>query len=159
MVPVDDEHTLLIVMGVPPNRGGAEPTSDDGEPIVVYTQYKEPPELAYPFARYQTRTIMQQDIMVWETQRTIQDRTLEHLATSDRAVVAMRDLMFENMDKVRRGEEPLGVIRDPNHPIIESGAHDLNQTGGESGSGRPYGITTGTLAQQLPAQARGSRGS
>jgi hypothetical protein len=145
-------------MGVPPNRGGAEPTDDDAEPIVTYTQYKDPPELTYPFAHYQTRTIMQQDIMVWETQRTIQDRTLERLATSDRAVIAMRDLLFENIEKVRRGDDPLGVIRDPNHPIIESGAHDLNQTGGETGAGRPYGITTGTLDQQLPARARGGPG-
>jgi hypothetical protein len=121
---------------------------------VEYAQYKDPPELSYPLARYRTRTIMQQDIMVWETQRTIQDRTVERLATSDGAVVAMRDLMFENIEKVRRGEDPLGVIRDPNHPIIESGAHDLNQTGGKTGTGRPYGMTTGTLARQ----AAGARG-
>ena len=158
MVPVDDEHTLLLIFGVPPRRDGAEPTDDDAEPIVVTQSYKDPPDLTYPYARYQTRTIIQQDIMVWETQRTIQDRTVERLATSDRAVVAMRELMFENIEKVRRGEDPLGVIRDPNYPIIETGAHDLNQTGGETGAGRPYGITTGTLAQPLPAQARGGRG-
>jgi 5,5'-dehydrodivanillate O-demethylase len=158
MVPVDDEHTLLLIFGVPPSRDGAEPTDDDAEPSVVYQHYKDPADLTYPYARYQTRTIIQQDIMVWETQRTIQDRTVERLATSDRAVVAMRELMFENIEKVRRGEDPLGVIREPHHPIIETGAHDLNQTGGESGSGRPYGITTGTLAEQLPARARGDRG-
>ena len=43
----------------------------------------------------------------------------------------------------------------PNHPIIESGVHDLNQTGGETGTGRPYGITTGTLDQQMAGRARG----
>ena len=157
MVPVDDEHTLLIIMGVPPHHGDAEPTDEDPEPVVEYTRpYKEPADRSYPFARYQTRTIIQQDIMVWETQRPIQDRTLERLATSDGAVVAMRELMFENLEKVRRGEDPLGVIRDPNHPIVETGVGDLNQTGGQTGRGRPYGITTGTVSQQLPAGARGA---
>jgi 5,5'-dehydrodivanillate O-demethylase len=166
MVPVDDEHTLLLIIGVPPRRAAkgdgagdvAEPTGDDAEPIVDYKTYKDSPDLTYPLARYQTRTIIQQDIMVWETQRTIQDRTIERLATSDGAVVAMRELMFENIEKVRRGEDPLGVIRDPNHPIIETGAHDLNQTGGETGTGRPYGITNGSVAEQLPARTRGAQG-
>jgi 5,5'-dehydrodivanillate O-demethylase len=165
---VDDEHTLLLIIGVPPERGvhnrggagdGAEPSGDDPEPLVVYTQpYKDPAERTYPFARYQTRTIIQQDIMVWETQRIIQDRTLERLATSDGAVVAMREMMFENLEKVRRGEDPLGVIRDPNHAVIETGVGDLNQTGGETGAGRPYGIKTGTLSEQLPARQRGGHG-
>jgi len=92
---------------------------------------------------------------VWETQRTIQDRTLERLATSDRAVVAMREMLFENIERVQRGEDPLGIIRDPNHPVIESGAHDLNQTGGETGAGRPYGITTGTIGQKAAGRAHG----
>ena len=155
MVPVDDEHTLLIVIGVPPRRGVAEQAVEGTEPILTYAPYKEPEDLSYPFAHYQTRTIMQQDIMVWETQRTIQDRTLERLATSDRAVVAMREMLFENIERVQRGEDPLGIIRDPNHPVIESGAHDLNQTGGETGAGRPYGITTGTIGQKAAGRAHG----
>jgi 5,5'-dehydrodivanillate O-demethylase len=158
MVPVDDEHTLLLIFGVPPSRGVVDPVDDDAQPRVVYATYKDPPELTYPLARYQTRTIIQQDIMVWETQRTIQDRTVERLATSDGAVVAMREMMFENIEKVRRGEDPLGIIRDPNHPVIETGVGDLNQSGGETGTGRPYGITSGTLAKQVPAHARVDRG-
>jgi hypothetical protein len=98
---------------------------------------------------------MQQDIMVWETQRTIADRTVERLATSDRCILAMRQLLFDNIEKVRRGEEPFGVIRDPNHPTIVTGDHDLNQTGGETGTGRPYGITTGTIAEQRLGRGRG----
>ena len=163
MVPVDDEHTLLLILGVPPKgapRGGAdESTGDETTPVVVYTKpYKDPPEQSYPLARYLTRTIIQQDIMVWETQRTIQDRTVERLATSDGAVVAMREMLFENLEKVQRGEAPLGLLRDPNHSVIETGVGDLNQTGGKTGGGRPYGITTGSLGDQLPAQARGAQG-
>jgi 5,5'-dehydrodivanillate O-demethylase len=158
MVPVDDEHTLLLDIGVPPSKGGEAAAAETTEPEVVYTQsYKEPMERSYPFAQYQRRTVIQQDILVWETPRTIQDRTLERLATSDRGVVALRELIFENIEKVRRGEDPLGLVRDPNHPTIETSAHDLNLHGGETGRGRPYGITTGTLAEQLPAELR-SRG-
>jgi hypothetical protein len=67
----------------------------------------------------------------------------------------MRELMFENIERVRRGEDPLGLIRDPNHPVIETGVGDLNQTGGQTGAGRPYGITTGTLVQRSPDRIPG----
>ena len=57
--------------------------------------------------------------------------------------------MVENIEKVERGEDPLCVIRDPDHPVIDTiGANNLNQTGGKTGRGRPYGITTGTLMDQ-----------
>ena len=57
-----------------------------------------------------------------------------------------RRLVLENIEKVERGVDPLGVIRAADHPIIDTNtARDLNLTGGETGRGRPYGITTGTL--------------
>ena len=38
------------------------------------------------------------------------------------------------------------MIRDPDHPIIDTNiAADLNVSGGQTGAGRPYGLTTGTL--------------
>jgi hypothetical protein len=74
MVPVDDTHTWLVTVGVPPNH---DPSEAGLEPEVTYSKpYKDPPDLRYPFARYEHRTIMQQDILVWETQRTIADRTV-----------------------------------------------------------------------------------
>ena len=57
---------------------------------------------------------------VWETQGAIPDRSVERLATSDRGVVLFRDLLRENIEKVQRGEDPMGVIRDPNHAVIET---------------------------------------
>ena len=48
-----------------------------------------------------------------------------------------------------RGEDPLCVMRDQDHPVIDTvGENNLNQTGGKTGRGRPYGITTGTLKNQ-----------
>ena len=152
-VPVDDTHTWVLRIGVRPNREGS-----DGGAVVTYVEpYKDPPEGVHPYTRFHTRTIIQQDLMAWESQGLIADRTAEHLADGDRAVVAMRRLMVENIEKVQRGEDPMGVIRDPGHPVIDTnGANDLNQTGGKTGRGRPYGISTGTLMDQ-PVKSAGTR--
>ena len=32
----------------------------------------------------------------------------------------LRRTMFEQMERVARGEDPLGVIRDPNYPIVDT---------------------------------------
>jgi 5,5'-dehydrodivanillate O-demethylase oxygenase subunit len=152
MVPVDDTHTWLVSIGVGgggPRGRRAEAPDDGKEASVTYSHYKEPFGAVYPNAKYETRTIIQQDIMVWETQRPIADRTVERLASSDRCVLAMREMLFDSIAKVQRGEDPFGTIRDPNHPMIVTDDKDLNRTGGKTGTGRPYGLTTGTIEAQV----------
>ena len=84
--------------------------------------------------------------MAWETQGPIADRTAEHLSHSDRAVVFLRQLMLENIEKVRQGMDPFAVIRDPDYSIIDTNmSQDLHFSGGRTGAGRPYGLTTGTV--------------
>jgi 5,5'-dehydrodivanillate O-demethylase len=60
-------------------------------------------------------------MMAWITQGRISDRTTEHPVASDRGVLLYRKLLLENIVTVERGEDPLGVIRDPaaNYPMIE----------------------------------------
>jgi 5,5'-dehydrodivanillate O-demethylase len=60
-----------------------------------------------------------QDIMCWITQGPIADRSQEHLGTSDKGVILLRSLLTEQIERVQRGEDPIGVIRDPakNHII------------------------------------------
>ena len=41
------------------------------------------------------------------------DRTQEHLGESDRGVILMRKRLLEEAEKVRNGEEPKSIIRDP----------------------------------------------
>jgi len=41
-----------------------------------------------------------------------------HLATSDRGVMFIRQLWREQVERVRRGEDPLGVIRDPANDLL-----------------------------------------
>jgi 5,5'-dehydrodivanillate O-demethylase len=68
-------------------------------------------------------TINGQDMMAWVTQGAISDRTTERLGTSDKGVILFRNLLLEQIDKVERGEDPMGVIRDPsvNEPYITIG--------------------------------------
>ena len=67
------------------------------------------------------RWVIPQDEMAWIGQGPISDRTQEHLVTSDKGVILYHNLILENIAKVERGEDPMGVIRDAarNTPYIE----------------------------------------
>ncbi len=79
----------------------------------------------FPYQHDDGRLIVEttkgQDMMAWITQGEISDRTTEHPVTSDRGVLLYRKLLLENIEKVERGEDPLGTVRDPsiNEPMIE----------------------------------------
>jgi 5,5'-dehydrodivanillate O-demethylase len=62
---------------------------------------------------YHLETFASQDGMAWETQGAITDRQRENLGTADRGIVLFRRLLGEQIDTVERGEDPVGVIRDP----------------------------------------------
>jgi 5,5'-dehydrodivanillate O-demethylase len=65
--------------------------------------------------------VQAQDHMAWETQGAICDRTQERLTSSDRGVILLRQVMFREMKKVQQGQDPMGVIRDPeNNPFIDT---------------------------------------
>ena len=53
-----------------------------------------------------------QDMMVMLTQGVIADRALETLGESDKGVVMYRRVLLEQIEKIERGEAPLGVVRD-----------------------------------------------
>jgi 5,5'-dehydrodivanillate O-demethylase len=60
------------------------------------------------------------DIMAWVSQGPIADRTREMLVDSDRGVVLYRRLLLEQIERVRAGEDPLGLVRSPaDNEIIE----------------------------------------
>jgi phthalate 4,5-dioxygenase oxygenase subunit len=50
-----------------------------------------------------------QDMALQEGMGPVVDRSKEHLGTSDRAIIAMRQLLLEALDAVERGEEPRGL--------------------------------------------------
>jgi 5,5'-dehydrodivanillate O-demethylase len=117
--PIDDEHTNHWVLKFDWNKDGTE---YHGEPEVeVIAPFKDPPDAVHPVARFQNFPQhgwpLSQDVVMWETQGMIADRTKEHLGASDKGVAMLRRMMFENIEKVKRGEDPLGVIRDENRII------------------------------------------
>jgi phthalate 4,5-dioxygenase len=54
-----------------------------------------------------------QDACVIESAGPVQDRTKEHLVTSDKAIVAARKLMLKSIQDIRAGRDALHVVRDP----------------------------------------------
>lgn len=111
-VPIDDEHTLSFIISA---RDLAAGEARDEEIPVIHDPV-EYDQLGRVVATY----IGRQDELAFIGQGPIADRTAEHLGTSDVGLVAFRRMLFENLDKVARGEDPIAVIRDPdeNYPFI-----------------------------------------
>jgi 5,5'-dehydrodivanillate O-demethylase len=111
-VPMDDTHTLIFfVHFIPGGNGGGD---SEEEPEVLYLPpFKDPPSALHPFTRFRTDLVLAQDHLVWETPGPIADRTRERLATSDRGIVMLREIMMREIRKVEEGLDPMGVIRDP----------------------------------------------
>jgi len=111
-VPIDDTNTQHILLNNRPLQPGEAPQ----ESVPVTWQ-----EVQYTkFGLVDAPVVIQQDEMAWIGQGPISDREHEHLASSDRGVQLYHNLIFQNVDKVERGEDPMGVIRDPaqNEPMI-----------------------------------------
>jgi 5,5'-dehydrodivanillate O-demethylase len=110
-VPVDDEHTQEVrYIGVP-RKPGAAPREQI--PVRHLTPFN-------PDGRIVADQINKQDWLAWIAQGPISDRTTEHLVTSDKGILLYRKVLLENIARVERGEDPMGVIRDPevNEPMI-----------------------------------------
>ena len=105
-VPVDDENTLSVTWFSTQVPGEQEP----------YVQGKIPAWYApikQPNGRWITSHVINQDIVAWVGQGAIADRTRETLGASDRGISMIRNRFFEELEAVKRGKEPKGIIRDP----------------------------------------------
>ena len=54
------------------------------------------------------------DAFATESQGVIQDRTAEHLVSSDKAIIAARKLLLNGIEDVKQGRDPRHLIREPN---------------------------------------------
>jgi 5,5'-dehydrodivanillate O-demethylase len=63
--------------------------------------------------RWITTHVMNQDFITWVGQGRVADRSKEYLGPSDRGVVMMRRRFLNDLEAVREGRDPKGVIRDP----------------------------------------------
>lgn len=120
-VPIDDAHTRIFFVRFDPTPDRTL-VDEEAEPAVEYVQpYKSPPGALHPVARFDmNHDVQAQDHMAWETQGPIADRTRERLATSDQGVVLLRRLLFESIERAQHGLDPFGLVRDPNHEMIDT---------------------------------------
>ena len=58
-----------------------------------------------------TSHVMNQDFAAWVGQGEIANRTKEHLARSDRGVILMRKRFLDDLEKIKDGKDPSGLIR------------------------------------------------
>jgi len=120
-VPMDDTHTRIFFVRFDPTEDGSL-AAEEGDPPVHYMRpYKDPPGALHPFTRFDmTADVQAQDHMAWETQGPISDRTCERLATADRGIVMLREMMKREIERVQTGIDPKGVIRDPDLAMIDT---------------------------------------
>jgi len=104
-VPLDDTRTQVYRVNFVPS--GTERSPADKDPPHEYRALKS------PAGEYYMDIVSAQDSMAWETQGPITDRTQEHLGVGDRGIVLLRKLLKEQIEIVRNGGDPMGVIRDP----------------------------------------------
>lgn len=110
-VPIDDTHLMVLhyftALLAPGERS---------RPAIPF--YEVPAK--HEDGTYVVETVVCQDMMAWATQGAIADRTTERLGTTDRGIILFRKLLEEQIVKVERGEDPMGVVRDPsrNTPML-----------------------------------------
>ncbi len=111
-VPVDDTNTLIYWYNARPRKAGAAPAKR----IRVWEN-----PLRDTRGQYLTDNLNGQDLMVMYTQGDISDRSTENLGQSDRGVALYRRCLHEQLERIERGEDPMGVVRDPalNEPFIK----------------------------------------
>ena len=149
-VPVDDTHTMNFAMFTTAYR-------TDEAPQVAVPFYEVP--YRHDDGRLIVDTVIGQDMMACVTQGTVTDRTSEHLATTDKGLILYRRLFAEQIEKVARGEDPIGIVRDParNAPMIaiprERDAfftHTGGMVGDQDAADDPYALIR-TVAGSRPA--------
>jgi len=111
-VPMDDTHTKIFFVRFDPTEDGSVVEESEDLPVEYVKPYKNPPDALHPIARFRMDEVQAQDHMGWETQGPISDRTHERLATADRGIVMLREMMKREIERVKKGLDPIGVIRD-----------------------------------------------
>jgi 5,5'-dehydrodivanillate O-demethylase oxygenase subunit len=110
-MPVDDVTTIQFAYRTTLRKPGAA-----AAPVAVKHS-----ELFGDDGKLVADSVPKQDMLGWVAQGPISDRTREHLTASDKGVILFHKLLTDNMERVERGEDPLGVIRDraENEPMVD----------------------------------------
>ena len=105
-VPIDDHRTLGVVWVF--ERVPAEREPYEQEVIPHWWGDTHDPSGALV-----TSHVLNQDTLSWTGQGVVTDRTREHLGRSDRGVIMFRRRLEADLAAVERGEDPSGLVRDP----------------------------------------------
>jgi 5,5'-dehydrodivanillate O-demethylase len=106
-VPVDDENTLSVAWFFVRVPKGREPYVQERVPTWISP-------IKGDDGRWITSHVINQDIVAWVGQGIIADRTRENLRSSDIGITMMRNRFFEELEAIKAGRDPKGVIRNPN---------------------------------------------
>jgi 5,5'-dehydrodivanillate O-demethylase len=111
-VPVDDTHTINWHYHTRPLLPGEAPQQT--VPAYEASVYGSDGRMA-------VHTVGGQDSSAWVQQGPVAPREFENLGRSDRGILMYRKWLSENIEKVARGEDPDGLIRDPalNEPCFD----------------------------------------
>ncbi|HEY3115142.1 MAG TPA: hypothetical protein VGK54_00215, partial [Chloroflexota bacterium] len=120
-VPIDDTHTQVFFVHFVPNPDGSLTEEDESVlPVTYFEHYKAPVSELHPFTHFTMHDVQPQDHMAWETQGPIATRANERLATADRGIVMLREMLKREIEKVQAGIEPINVYRDPSRPTVDT---------------------------------------
>ncbi len=133
-VPVDDTHTMLFYVFVEFEEEQGNDGHGNGNDSTTYWElrYEDifmPADGRELHPRYRMDRLRLQDYMVLETQGAISPRGEWRLGTSDKGIDFYDHLLLREIDKVERGEEPIGVIRDPEKAYVDTNLDDLLRVG------------------------------
>ncbi|MEK7214290.1 MAG: Rieske 2Fe-2S domain-containing protein [Chloroflexota bacterium] len=107
-VPVDDTHTLHVTYTA--HRPGIPLPPQESVPVYQLPMYDEQ-------GKYLTEVVLVQDFFAWASQGPVAERDKERLGQSDIGVIMLRDLLQEQIERVERGQEPMGLVRDASRNV------------------------------------------
>jgi 5,5'-dehydrodivanillate O-demethylase len=95
------------------------------EPVPIEQQPYEQTSIPHWYApitdpatgRWITTHTINQDTAAWVGQGAVTDRENEHLGRSDIGIVMLRNRLADDLARVERGEDPSGLIRDPERNV------------------------------------------
>ena len=122
-VPVDDTRTIgFHIEALPLVDGKPEDSVWQNAPEGMSNRNVPPPR------SYEDTQRNPGDREAQLSQGPIAVHALEHLATSDRGIAMFRRMLQEATQAVARGEDPPGILRDPNQMVVSVGARNEVQT-------------------------------
>lgn len=112
-VPVDDQHTLGFHIEAVRVVNGERKASNfliarEGRTSGTQEEHRS----------YEDTQRYPDDKQAQESQRPIAVHALEHLGATDRGVTMFRNLLRRSLKAIAAGQDPLGIIRDPNNRVI-----------------------------------------